>query len=82
METTYFQLMDVEVNAWAGDYPTLDDALTAVREWADQDGDEIVDSLALCRRQGKFGGLIAEGPALLLLARQPVTATANASSAA
>ena len=38
METTYYQLMDVEVNAWAGDYPTLEEALTAVREWADQDG--------------------------------------------
>lgn len=28
----YYQLMDTEVNAWAGDYPTLDEALTAVRE--------------------------------------------------
>lgn len=82
METTYFQLMDVEVNAWAGDYPTLNDALTAVREWADQDGDEIADNLALCRRQGKAGGLIAEGPELLRLARQPMTESAGVSTAA
>ncbi len=77
-----YQLMGTDVNAWAGDYPTLDEALTAVREWADHDGDEIADNLALCRRQGKFGDPIAEGPDLLLLARQPVTATMNASSAA
>lgn len=78
METTYFQLMDTEVNAWAGDYLTLDEALTAVREWAAHDGDEIAHSLALCRREGAKGELIAEGLELLLLARQPVRASSAA----
>lgn len=78
----YYQLMDVEANAWAGDYPTLEDALTAVREWADHDGDGIADDLALCRWTSTDGDLIAEGSELLALARQPVTAGAAVSSAA
>jgi len=65
----YFQLIDTEARAWAGGYATLDEALTAVREWAEQDGDEIAEALALCRFGTSDGDLIAEGPALLRMAR-------------
>jgi len=78
----YFQLMDVEANAWAGDYVTLDEALAAVRDWADHDGDFIADTLVLCRWSSTDGELIAEGPDLLQLARQPETVAVSASSAA
>lgn len=72
--TRYFQLFDTEVNAWAGDYFTLDEALTAVREWADHDGDEISDALALCSWGHAGGRLIAEGPALLQMTRLSIPA--------
>ncbi len=73
----YFQLFDTDVNAWAGDYPTLDEALTAVREWAEHDGDGISDALALCAWNDAGGFLIAEGPALLAMARQSIAARAT-----
>ena len=73
----YFQLFDTDVNAWAGDYPTLDEALTAVCEWAEHDGDGISDALALCAMDESGGILIAEGPALLAMSRQSISAQAT-----
>jgi len=80
--TVYFQIFDTEANAWAGDYGTLDEALTAVRDWADHDGDAIADDLVLCRWSSTVGEMIAEGSELLRLARQSVMTSARTSSPA
>lgn len=73
----YFQLVDTEARAWAGDHPTLDEALTAVREWAEHEGDVIADDLALCRLGVPDGGLIAEGPELLRMARESASSESS-----
>lgn len=72
MKTTY-HFLDLDSGNLQGIYPSLLDALQAVREWVERDGAETLKDLALyeSRPDGEIRPIAREQELLPLIGKQP-----------